>query len=191
MVSRCSVAIVALLLAGAPAFAENSLCDARNIFEVELRDDAPGGKFLVSEDKTVSARFRDGHEVLAEIEIIEPHRTKEFGSGIAFVFCDETQKRLVRVAFNDIAERDELHVSALQSLDRKGEWPQLIPRTALSVSKSKTNRVTFQKNSVGQLVIGAGGETFTIQPGFSMQHFKVQIFCADARVRFLDGELIS
>jgi hypothetical protein len=179
------------MVVAAPAGADELSCERHAVFQREFSEDVEGGHYMLGEDPGISARFRKAEAVAAQLKIIKPHRTKEFGSGVAFWFCDKTLNRVVRVAFGDKEGSDRLHfrVERLGQEDKKAR--NIVPSTALSLSKTEINRVTFRKDSKGRIVIGVDGEVFTVDPGFEVQVVHAQIYCAKGWVRFLDGELIS
>jgi hypothetical protein len=181
-----------VIAASAPAFADEPFCTARVNFKREFAADIQGGYYQVGEDPEISARFKRVSSVAAEFKIIEPHRTKEWGTGVAFLFCDASTRQVVRIAFGDSEKSEMLSLVVYQSGEgTTQDAPPLIPRTFLSVPKSATHRVTFRKDSKGQLVIGVAGEVFTVAPGFDVEFVRAQVYCSNSRVRFLDGDLVT
>jgi hypothetical protein len=192
VIVRILAAAIALIAASAPAFADQPFCAARVNFKREFAADIEGGYYQVGEDSEIVTRFRKSSSVAAEFKIIEPHRTEKFGTGVAFLFCDASLKRVVRVTFGDTEGSDKLSLAVYPIVEgMTRESPPLVPLTFLSVSKTATHRVTFRKDSKGQLIIGVGGEVFTVAPGFDVEFVRVQIYCSKSRVRFLDGDLVS
>jgi hypothetical protein len=190
LVIRFLAVLVAWLAASAPAFADGLFCEPRVTFKRDYAADLEGGYYEVGEDREISARFRDRGFIAAEIRIIEPHRTKEWGTGVAFLFCDATSRKALRIAFSDNQASDRLSLRA-DLFEHEKDATALVPKTFLAVSKTDANRATFRKDEKGQIVIGVSGEVFTIDPGFDVRFVRVQIFCSKSRVRFLDGELVS
>lgn len=191
MIIRFLFVAIALIVTSAPAIAQELACERHVTFKREYARDIEGGHYLVGEDPEISLRFRETGGIAAELQIIEPHRTKEFGTGVAFLFCDATKKRGVRVAFGDTSKSDKLALVALPMVDGDAKPKDLISKTFLSVSKKANSPITFRTDPKGQLTIGVGGEVFTFDPGFDIYFLHVQIYCSKSRVRFLDGELIS
>jgi hypothetical protein len=191
VIVRFLAAVVALLAASAPAMAQELACDRHVTFKREYAADISGGHYQVGEDPEITLRFRGSGAVAAEVQIIEPHRTEKFGTGVAFLFCDATRKKGVRVAFGDTRESDKLALRVIPMVDGPAPPKDLLSKTFLSVSKKAASRVMFRTDKEGQLVISIGGDVFTVDPGFNIHFLHVQIYCSKSRVLFLDGELIS
>lgn len=193
MILRLFAAMLAWIVVALPSSAED-LADVIP-FEHEISRDVAGGYYLLFEDASVSARFSEpGAVVWAEFQIVEPHRTEKFGSGVAFYFLDAQKDRYARVTFISPVEGAVLGMngSAGQGWlkDDGGESRKLF-KSDLSIPKTSGARVSFRNDANQGLVLKVGRTETPLKLGFDPAHVLVQIYCADAWVRFLEQEAIS
>ena len=191
MVVRFFVAVLALMAASASAIAQELPCERNVTFKREYAADIAGGHYQVGEDPVISMRFRETRSVAADVRIIEPHRTKEFGSGVAFLLCDASGRNGVRVYFIDYEKSGKLRMRVIPFTNGKPGSKDLAPLRDFSVSPQAINRITFRMDEGRRLVISAGGETVAVDPGSEIHFLRVQIYCSNSVVRFLEGELMS
>lgn len=185
MFLRVLLASLAFIAASASAHAQGQLCNSEGVFDREFAADIKAGSSKTAHDPEIQARLQQPQGVTAEFRIFEAHRTKEFGSGVAFLFCDQTSGKGLRLTLNDVASSNNLSVGASRMHGPDRQTYQ-IPNTFLSVLKTQANRITFRKDAKKHLVIEINGEGFTIDPGFDIRFVSVQIFCSRSRVLFLD-----
>lgn len=193
MISRSVVVMLGMLSAMLPPTAFAQSCSDPVPFRRLLEYDAPGGYYYMGEDAEISRLFRDGSPIAADFKTVKPHRTKEFGSGVAFWFCDAREQRVVRVAFGDLEGEDTVRLTVFNFIvdDKPDGKPNIVLKQPLSLAKARAGRVKFQKGATGRLMIEVDEQTFSIDPGFEMQGVLVQIYCADGWARFVEGDLVS
>lgn len=191
LIARILALALALFAASAPAFAENPPCGRNATFKREFNRDIEGGHYQIGEDPEISLRFRETGSVAADVRIIEPHRTKDFGSGVVFLFCDATGRNGVWVYLIDNPDTRKLRMRVIPVVDGKTGDKDFVPRKDLSLSPQAINRVTFRMDEDRRLVIGVDGKTVAVDPGADIHFLRVQIYCSKSFVRFLEGELMS
>lgn len=186
MIVRVFCFVTSLMLAS-PALAQGM--EKPPLFERTLAEDVAAEYFRVAEDPSASARLRENLPVAAMLQVLEPHRTPEFGTGVSFYVMSEDRTRGVRLVFRDIEGQDALQF-AVEDIWFDGEpLPALVPRQALATPKTLPVKVSIQRFDEAGLSITIGSKTHKVSLGFVPDQLYAQIFCAKAWIMFVDANL--
>ena len=179
--------LVASLMLASPAFAQ--AMEKPPSFERTLAEDVAAKYFRVAEDPGESARLRENLPVAAMLQVLEPHRTQEFGTGVSFYVMSADRTRGVRLVFRDIEGQGALQF-AVEDIWYDGEpLPALVQRQALATPKTLPVKVSIQRFDEAGLSITIGSKTHMVSLDFVPDQLYAQIFCAKAWIVFVDADL--
>lgn len=188
------ISLLLCFLALTPSSASAQRVEKLLPFHRLFSSNQPTGVDIFGEDPQISARMRSHGVVTAKYQIAEPHDSDKYSAGVSFLLMDSEGKRAIRVVFSDDKGEEKIAfgVQSISDHSKATEaQPEFLTFRRLSLGRSGIGQVSMRQDKSGLLTVVGDGRPFTVRPGFAIASVRVQIYCANAWVRFGDSDFTS
>lgn len=180
------LAIVALSVSAASGQTPERPVVVHRLFQ----DDVEGGHYQIAEDPEINGRFRSGKTVAAELRLIKPYRTKDYGSAVGLMFPDARGVVQAQVVLIDGPDDTKFFLSVRKS-KAAGKLDTSVLGKQITIPKSAVARMTVRAVAPNKVLIAVDGQTIDLQLDFPPERVWANIYCAQGWVKFLDGDIIA